>query len=116
MEKRRNDKAKSPIPRLPCALTFFEFTTAMAFLYFAEEKVDIAVIEVGLGGRLDATNVGSPIVSIITNIERDHEAILGSRITDIAFEKAGIIKGDGILISAEAKSATLKVLASECIK
>jgi len=104
----------SPIPRLPCALTFFEFTTAMAFLYFAEEKVDIAVIEVGLGGRLDATNVGSPIVSIITNIERDHEAILGSRITDIAFEKAGIIKGDGILISAEAKSATLKVLASEC--
>jgi len=69
----------SPIPRLPCALTFFEFTTAMAFLYFAEEKVDIAVIEVGLGGRLDATNVGSPIVSIITNIERDHEAILGRK-------------------------------------
>ncbi len=104
----------SPIPRLPCALTFFEFTTAMAFLYFAEEKVDIAVIEVGLGGRLDATNVGSPIVSIITNIEKDHEAILGSRITDIAFEKAGIIKRDGILISAEEKSAALKVLASEC--
>ena len=106
VRSKQNSKLSSP--------TFFEFTTAMAFLYFAEEKVDIAVIEVGLGGRLDATNVGSPIVSIITNIERDHEAILGSRITDIAFEKAGIIKGDGILISAEAKSATLKVLASEC--
>src|SRR3989337_1914738 len=105
---------KSQITNHKCAPTFFEFTTAMAFLYFAEEKVDIAVIEVGLGGRLDATNVGSPIVSIITNIEKDHEAILGSRMTDIAFEKAGIIKGDGILISAEAKSATLKVLASEC--
>ncbi|OGQ48317.1 MAG: hypothetical protein A2W63_05185 [Deltaproteobacteria bacterium RIFCSPLOWO2_02_44_9] len=106
VRSKQNSKLSSP--------TFFEFTTAMAFLYFAEEKVDIAVIEVGLGGRLDATNVGSPIVSIITNIEKDHEAILGSRMTDIAFEKAGIIKGDGILISAEAKSATLKVLASEC--
>jgi dihydrofolate synthase/folylpolyglutamate synthase len=102
----QNSKLSSP--------TFFEFTTAMAFLYFAEEKVDIAVIEVGLGGRLDATNVGSPIVSIITNIEKDHEAILGSRMTDIAFEKAGIIKRNGILISAEEKSAMLKVLASEC--
>ena len=106
VRSQQNSKLSSP--------TFFEFTTAMAFLYFAEEKVDIAVIEVGLGGRLDATNVGSPIVSIITNIEKDHEAILGSRMTDIAFEKAGIIKRDGILISAEEKSATLKVLASEC--
>ena len=106
VRSQQNSKLSSP--------TFFEFTTAMAFLYFAEKKVDIAVMEVGLGGRLDATNVGSPIVSIITNIERDHEAILGSRITDIAFEKAGIIKRDGILISAEEKSAALKVLASEC--
>ena len=104
----------SPIPRLPCALTFFEFTTAMAFLYFAEEGVDFAVMEVGLGGRLDATNVGSPLVSVITNVAKDHEAFLGKRIRDIAFEKAGIIKKDGILISAEAKPAALKVLKDEC--
>ncbi|MEK7828630.1 MAG: Mur ligase family protein, partial [Deltaproteobacteria bacterium] len=58
----------------PLQPTFFEFTTAMAFLYFAEEKVDFAVMEVGLGGRLDATNVGRPLVSIITNIAKDHEA------------------------------------------
>ena len=94
--------------------TFFEFTTAMAFLYFAEEKVDIAVMEVGLGGRLDATNVGKPMVSVITNIAKDHEAILGNRIKDIAFEKAGIIKKGGVLISGETKPAALKVLISEC--
>ncbi|MBI5875838.1 MAG: bifunctional folylpolyglutamate synthase/dihydrofolate synthase, partial [Deltaproteobacteria bacterium] len=106
----------SPIPRFPIAPTFFEFTTAMAFLYFAEEKVDFAVIEVGLGGRLDATNVGRPIVSIITNISKDHEAMLGSRMEDITFEKAGIIKKSGILISAETKTAALKVLTKECKK
>lgn len=96
--------------------TFFEFATAMAFLYFAEEKVDFAVMEVGLGGRLDATNIGAPLVSIITNIAKDHEAILGNRIGDIAFEKAGIIKKNGILISAETKSAALRVLAAACKK
>lgn len=94
--------------------TFFEFTTAMAFLYFAEEKVDFAVMEVGLGGRLDATNVGKPLVSVITNIAKDHQAILGNRISNIAFEKAGIIKKGGILISGETKPTALKVLAAEC--
>ena len=96
--------------------TFFEFTTAMAFLYFAEEKVDFAVMEVGLGGRLDATNVGRPLVSIITNIAKDHEAVLGNSIKDIAFEKGGIIKRDGILISAETKPAALGILRNECRK
>lgn len=96
--------------------TFFEFTTAMAFLYFAEKKVNFAVTEVGLGGRLDATNVVKPLVSVITNIAKDHEAILGNSMEDIAFEKAGIIKKGGILVSAETKPAALNVLSDVCKK
>ncbi len=72
--------------------TFFEFTTAMAFGYFAQMDVDVAVIEVGMGGRFDATNVVTPLVSVITNVTLDHEAHLGRTIPAIAFEKAGIIK------------------------
>jgi dihydrofolate synthase/folylpolyglutamate synthase len=72
--------------------TFFEVTTAMAFKYFADMKVDIAVIEVGLGGRLDCTNIITPILSIITNIGLDHTQFLGSTLEEIALEKAGIIK------------------------
>jgi dihydrofolate synthase/folylpolyglutamate synthase len=72
--------------------TFFEFTTAIAFGYFAEMEVDVAVIEVGMGGRFDATNVLTPLASAITNVALDHEAYLGSTIPAIAFEKAGIIK------------------------
>lgn len=74
--------------------SFFEITVAMAFSYFAEQKVDIAVIEVGLGGRLDSTNIISPEVSIITNIGLDHTQFLGETIPQIAGEKAGIIKKD----------------------
>ena len=72
--------------------SFFEIATAMAFDYFAREKVDIAVIEVGLGGRLDATNVITPLLSVITNIGFDHTEFLGHTLKDIAREKAGIIK------------------------
>lgn len=72
--------------------SFFEMTTALAFHYFAEEKVDIAIIETGLGGRLDSTNVLSPILSVITNISLEHTQMLGDTIAKIAFEKAGIIK------------------------
>lgn len=72
--------------------SFFEMTTALAFWYFAEQKVDIAVIEVGLGGRLDATNVLRPLISTITNISLEHTQLLGDTIAKIAFEKAGIIK------------------------
>ena len=72
--------------------SFFEITTAMAFKYFAEMNVDIAVIEVGLGGRLDCTNIITPILSVITNIGMDHTQFLGSTLEQIAFEKAGIIK------------------------
>jgi len=73
-------------------LSFFEFTVAMAFHYFSEKKVDIAIIETGLGGRLDSTNIIKPLVSVITNIGFDHTSLLGNTIEEIAAEKAGIIK------------------------
>ena len=72
--------------------TFFERMTAMAFLYFSEQQVDVAIIEVGLGGRLDATNIVNPVVCGISRIDLDHQAILGDTLEQIAFEKAGIIK------------------------
>lgn len=74
------------------SLTFFEFVTVMALLYFARRKVDVAVVEVGLGGRLDATNLVHPCASIITTISKDHEAYLGTDLLSIAREKGGIIK------------------------
>jgi dihydrofolate synthase/folylpolyglutamate synthase len=77
------------LPNLP---SFFETITAMAFLYFAERKVDIAVLEVGMGGRLDATNIVEPIMSVITDIALDHQAFLGNTIAEIAGEKAGILR------------------------
>ncbi len=73
-------------------LSFFEMTVGLAFDYFAKEKVDIAIIEVGLGGRLDSTNIITPEVSVITNIGLDHTQFLGETLPEIAFEKAGIIK------------------------
>lgn len=76
----------------PLYPSFFELTTALAFLYFAEQKVDVAVIEVGLGGRLDCTNIITPDLSIITNISFDHTQFLGDTLPKIASEKAGIIK------------------------
>lgn len=75
-----------------CKATFFEATTAIAFKFFADQKVDIAVIETGLGGRLDSTNVISPLVSVITSIGKDHTELLGTTISSIAREKGGIIK------------------------
>jgi dihydrofolate synthase/folylpolyglutamate synthase len=74
-------------------LTFFEYATVLAFLYFADCKVDVGVIEVGMGGRLDATNVVRPVVSVVTTIAKDHEEFLGQTVKEIAREKAGIIKG-----------------------
>ena len=74
------------------AFSFFEMSVGLAFDYFAKEKVDIAIIEVGLGGRLDATNIITPLVSVITNIGLDHTQFLGNTLESIAFEKAGIIK------------------------
>jgi len=79
---------------LPWHPSFFEMLTAIAFEYFAREKVDIAVLEVGMGGRLDATNVVDPLVSVITDISLDHQKFLGDTLTEIAREKAGIIRAD----------------------
>lgn len=89
--------------------SFFEITTAMAFLYFKEKNVDYAVIEVGLGGRLDATNSITPMISVITNIGLEHTDILGKTIEKIAFEKAGIIKR-GVPVVTSAKGKALKAI------
>lgn len=87
-------------------VTTFELTTAMCFQFFAEQMVDIAVIEVGLGGRLDATNVIDPLVSVITPISYDHRNVLGDTLTEIAFEKGGIIKpGRPVVIAPQAPEA-----------
>ncbi len=93
-------------------LTFFEVTTAMAFLYFARNGVEVAVIEVGMGGRLDATNVIAPDVCLITRISKEHVHYLGDTISKIAFEKAGIIKPGAAVITAEDNPAAIKVLDS----
>ena len=92
--------------------TFFEFTTALAFLYFAEEKVDAAVIETGLGGRLDATNIIRPKVSIITTIALEHTQYLGHTIEEIAFEKAGIIKENTPLVCGALEPRAGEVVAA----
>ena len=73
-------------------IMYFEFTTALALLWFARQKVDLAILEVGLGGRLDATNVITPLVGVITNVSMDHEEYLGNTLSEVAGEKAGIIK------------------------
>jgi len=86
--------------------SFFEMTVALAFQYFAEEQVEVAVIEVGLGGRLDSTNIITPELSLITNIGYDHQALLGNTISAIASEKAGIIKpGVPVVISTRQQEA-----------
>jgi dihydrofolate synthase/folylpolyglutamate synthase len=94
--------------------TQFEFLTAMAFLYFARQKIDIAVIEVGLGGRFDATNVIIPLVSVLTNVELDHTDLLGDTVEQIAWEKAGIAKKGVPLVTGERKKNALEVIAREC--
>lgn len=86
--------------------SFFEVTVAMAFSWFAQEKIDIAVIEVGLGGRLDSTNIIQPELSLITNISLDHTNLLGHTVQEIAVEKAGIIKKDTPVIIGESQSET----------
>lgn len=105
-----------PLTELVPETTTFELTTAMAFLYFAQENIDIAVLEVGLGGRLDATNVVDPLVSVITSISYDHMSVLGNTLTEIATEKGGIIKqGRPVVIAPQKQEAgdTLVKIASE---
>ncbi len=87
-------------------LSFFEMTVGLAFDYFANQEVDIAVIEVGLGGRLDSTNIVTPLISVITNIGLDHTQFLGETLEEIAFEKAGIIKHGVPVIVGEKQNET----------
>lgn len=94
--------------------TEFEFKTALALVYYVEQDVDFAVLEVGLGGRLDATNIVNPLVSVITNVTMDHMEHLGNTIPEIAYEKAGIIKEDGHLITASMDEEALDVLVQTC--
>ena len=96
------------------SLSFFEFITAVALIYFSQEKVDIAVLEIGMGGRLDATNIVNPLLSIITNIGLDHTEYLGKTIEEIATEKAGIIKHCGTLITAEESEDIQKLFKKIC--
>ncbi len=91
------------------SLSFFELTVGMAFDHFARKKVDIAVVEVGLGGRLDSTNILRPLVSVITNIGLDHTQFLGETLPEIAFEKGGIIKPGVPVVIGEAQEETLPV-------
>ncbi len=100
-------KSRAPGP------TFFEVVTAMALSYFAGKNVDFVVLEVGLGGRLDATNVVEPIVSVITNIAVDHQRLLGDSIKEIAMEKAGIIKEGSVLVTG-AEGEALEVIRDVC--
>jgi len=90
-------------------LSFFEMTVGMAFSYFAQKKVDIAIVEVGLGGRLDATNVIKPILSVITNIGIDHTQFLGNTLSEIASEKGGIIKENIPVVIGEYHKETEEV-------
>ncbi len=95
-------------------ITYFEFTTTLAMLWFAEQNVDLAIMEVGMGGRLDATNVITPLVSVITNVSMDHEQYLGTTLAEVAGEKAGIIKpGIPVVTGVDDVTATA-VIAEKC--
>jgi len=103
------DDLKLVIPQIQTP-SWFELTTAMAFMYFAQCQVDVAVIEVGLGGRLDSTNVVHPVVSVITSISYDHMAILGNTLAEIASEKGGIIKNGRPVVTAPQKDEARQVI------
>ena len=95
-------------------ITFFEFTTAMAFLHFQESKVDVAVLETGMGGRLDATNVIDPILCLITTIAPEHQQYLGKTLIQIAQEKAGIIKPERPLLTTARQARVLSLFRKKC--
>lgn len=95
-------------------ITYFEFATALALLWFAAEKVDLAIMEVGMGGRLDATNVITPLVGVITNVSMDHQAYLGNTLAEVAAEKAGIIKPGVPLVAGVAADDSRRVVEERC--
>ncbi|MFI5134267.1 MAG: bifunctional folylpolyglutamate synthase/dihydrofolate synthase [Chitinophagales bacterium] len=104
------EKYKDDVLKIGCS--FFEWTVGLAFNYFAEEKVDIAIIETGLGGRLDSTNVITPVLSVITNISYDHMDLLGDTLEKIAAEKAGIIKPNIPVVIGRSDSQTKAIFIS----
>jgi dihydrofolate synthase/folylpolyglutamate synthase len=97
-------------------ITFFEFTTAMAFGYFVEKGVDVAIMEVGMGGRLDATNVCHPVVSVITSVSLEHQDYLGKTLVEIAREKAGIVKHGVPVISGVIHPVAQGVIRDACVQ
>ena len=97
-------------------ITFFEFITALAFQYFAEEKTDLVIMETGMGGRLDATNVVHPLVTIITSISLEHQVYLGNTLQQIAAEKAGIIKKNAPLLTGARQPGVIKLFTEQCRK
>ncbi|MFQ6118129.1 MAG: bifunctional folylpolyglutamate synthase/dihydrofolate synthase, partial [Candidatus Bipolaricaulia bacterium] len=102
------------IEHMPDKPTIFEALTALAFQWFCEQAVDLAVIEVGLGGRFDATNVIMPLVAVITNVERDHLDLLGPDMGNLAWEKAGIVKPGVPLVIGGGEPEALEIIAGEC--
>lgn len=96
------------------ARTFFETLTAIAFLHFVRRKTDFTILEVGLGGRLDATNLASPLISVLTRIGYDHTALLGNKLPQIAEEKAGIIKYHGKLFTIKQRPAVQQIINKKC--
>ncbi|MCS7138616.1 MAG: bifunctional folylpolyglutamate synthase/dihydrofolate synthase [Crenarchaeota archaeon] len=104
------EKVSEKLGRFP---TFFEFSTAMAFEYFSKKNVDVAVVEVGMGGRLDATNACDPLVSVITNVSLEHTKYLGDTVEKIAFEKSGIIRPGRPTVSA-CSGPALRVIEERC--
>ncbi len=94
--------------------SFFEIVTALAFLYFSQQQVDLVILEVGLGGRFDATNVVDSLISVITNVSLDHTDYLGDNLEDIAWEKAGIIKEEQVVVTASKNKVVLDKLLEVC--
>ena len=107
------EKVKNAVKNIGITPTFFEVTTAMMFLYFAEKKVEYAVLEVGMGGRFDATNVADGDIAIITNVSLDHTEYLGKTIYDIALEKAGIIKEKSFVVVGDSDKEFLKAVSEK---
>ena len=115
---RLTDRIREAIREKGCpeTFTFFDFTTAMAILYFFEEGVDMAMLEVGLGGRLDSTNVVEPLLAVITNISLDHRDYLGDTLEEVAREKAGIIKEGRPLVTAVGQPKIVDLLTRVCLE
>ncbi len=96
--------------------THFELLTCLAFLYFAEERVDMAVLEVGMGGRFDATNVSTPVLAVITTISEEHQQTLGESLAEIAFEKAGIIRSGVPVVCGVEEASALRIIRRRAIE